>query len=240
MPAMKRSYSTQGGGPSKRAKSNAVVMGRISGKVKPTATTLARCLGPFANKRYVTFLYENSLTKVNPAATILTMSTMPNSLYDYDKTASSYFGNKQPLYFDSLLTASGPYKGYQVISWKTTYTVINSAAVPLMVFAIPPVGATAEIDSLAEADNFPGVKKLALTASTGSKNIGKITVWGHQNDVLPIETLTASSTTASYAGDPGTGIYSGLFLAAADGATNIDCYVSVCHEAYTELQNVDA
>jgi len=38
---------------------------------------------------------------------------------------------------------------------------------------------------VAEADNFPGVKRLRLTAATGSKNYGQITTTGHLRDVYP-------------------------------------------------------
>lgn len=215
-------------------------LGRITGRINPSATTLSRAAGPFQGKKYMTFLYENALTRVAPGATLQSLSVMLNSLFDFDKTSLAYFGNKQPLYYDTMLTASGPYKSYQVISWKTTFTIVNNNAVPIQVWVYPPIAATSEIDSIAEADNFPGVKKLYLTAATGSKNIGTVTVTGHQKDLFPVDTLTGNSTTASYAGDPGTAIYGGCLVATADGSTNVDFYIAVCHEAYAELQNVDA
>lgn len=226
--------------PSKRQKSTKVDLGKITGRVRPSETTLAKAVGPFQNKKFMTFLYENALTRIAPGVPTFTVSCQPNSLFDFDKTSLAYLGNKQPLYYDTMLTASGPYKSYQVISWKTTYTIVNQTAVPITVFALPPIAATNEIDSAAEADNFPGVKRVELSAPTGSRNLGKIMVKGHQNDVYPVEKLTGNSTTASYSGDPGTPIYQGLFIAAADGSTNLDVYVAVKHEAYTELQNVDA
>lgn len=215
-------------------------LGRIAGKISPNSTTLSQAIGPFSNKKYMTFLYENSFTHLAPGTPGFTVSCAPNSLYDFDKTSLAYLGNKQPLYYDTMLTASGPYKSYQVISWKTTYTVVNQTATPITVFAFPPITAQAEIDSVAEADNFPGVKRLELSASTGSKNIGTVTVTGHQNDAFPVQVLTGNSTTASYAGDPGAIIYQGLYIITGDGSTNLDVYVSVKHEAYSELQNVDA
>jgi len=71
-------------------------------------------------------------------------------------------------------------------SWKTTYTIINTGAVPVTVFAMPPISGTSEIDSVAEADNFPGVKRLYLTAATGSKNMGTITVTGNVADFTQV------------------------------------------------------
>lgn len=250
MAGVKRSMSTQGGGPRKYSKSASkgrrpkvpasANLGKITGKVAPNSTTLATAKGPFSGKKFMTFLYENALTKVNPASPLSALSVLANSLYDFDKTTLASFGNKQPLYYDTVLTASGPYKSYQVISWKTTYTVVNMTAVPISVWAVPPTIAANEIDSVAEADNFPGVKKLSLSQAAGSKNIGTITVWGHQNDLYPVETLTANSTTASYAGDPASPCYAGLIVASADGTTNVEYYVAVEHEAYAELFTVDA
>lgn len=70
-------------------------LGRLgSAYVKPSATTLALAPGPFSGRKYVTMLYENELTAVGGATNLLVCSTMPNSLYDYDKTGGSYFGNK--------------------------------------------------------------------------------------------------------------------------------------------------
>jgi len=48
----------------------------------------------------------------------VTVQVKPNDMYDYDNTGEA--GNKQPLYYDALLSASGPYKQYKTISWKTT------------------------------------------------------------------------------------------------------------------------
>lgn len=250
MPGVKRSSSTMGGGAPTKSRFSGTKkrkmskpgtnLGRITGKISPGSTTLSKAPGPFQGRKYMTFLYENALTRSAPGVPSTTLNVQLNSVYDFDKTSLATFGNKQPLYYDTLLTASGPYKSYQVISWKTKFTIVNNTAVPITIWLIPPILATNEIDSVAEADNFPGVKKLYLTAATGSRNVGSLTLTGHQNDVYPVEVLTGNSTTASYAGDPGSPIFGGILVATADGTTNVDFYVAVCHEAYTELQNVDA
>lgn len=249
MPAVKRSSSMMGGGApnsryigKKKRKMSKVSdnLGRISGKIPKGSTTLSRSLGPFSGKKYMTFLYENALTRSAAGVPTTTLNVQYNSLYDFDKTSLATFGNKQPLYYDTILTASGPYKSYQVISWKTKFTIVNATAVPITIWLIPPIIATNEIDSVAEADNFPGVKKLYLTAATGSRNVGTLTLTGHQNDLYPVDKLTANSTTASYAGDPSSPIFGGIIASSADGTTNVDFYVAVCHEAYSELFTVDA
>ena len=55
------------------------------------------------------------------------------------------FGNKQPLYYDALLSASGPYKNYKVNSWRTTYTIEQLRMHPMTCWAIPPISALVKL-----------------------------------------------------------------------------------------------
>lgn len=209
-------------------------------KAKTSKTTLQKLPdGPFPRSKNTTLVYENALTSVAPAAALVALGTKPNSAYDYDNSSGAAFGNKQPLYYDALLTASGPYKNYKVNSWKTTYTIVNMTEEPLTVFAMPPLSATSEIDSLAEADNFPGVKRLYLTGKSGSKGMGKISVTGNVADVYTSATGEGGMI-AAYNADPTYLIYSGLLLASANGTTNVEARVAVRHEMKTTLQVVDA
>lgn len=210
-------------------------------KARASKTTLQRMPdGPFPRSKTVQLVYENALTTVAPAATFVALSTKPNSAYDYDNSSGAAFGNKQPLYYDTLLSVSGPYKNYKVNSWKTTYTIINDSATPCTVFAMPPISATSEVDSVAEADNFPGVKRLYLTAATGSKNYGSITVTGNLADVYASSYLSEGGMIAAYNADPTYLVYSGLLIVNSDGTTNVACKVAVKHVMHTTLQVVDA
>lgn len=245
MPGTKRSYSSYagpaGGENAKKRKMQVKknVVGNIGGRVSASNTTLAKAKGPFAATKYMTFVYENELTAI-PSATAQSLPVMANSLYDFDQTSGNTFGNKQPLYMDSLLTSSGPYKQYRVISWKTTYTVFNlSTSTPITVWAIPPVSATAEIDSAAEADNFPGSKSLYLGPQTSSKNMGEVTVYGHTDDVYSAQS-SLDTLTAQWNANPLSPIYQGLYIRASDGSTAPSVYVAVRHEAYTQLGLVDS
>jgi len=244
MPATKRKAGASRPKPTKRRKMASrpnTTLGRITGKIAPSRTTMARTVGPFSNKKFVTFLYENELTSSGATGALTTLSTACNSLYDYDKTTGAIFGNKQPLYYDNLLSSSGPYKIYKVISWKTTYTIVNvSGVVPVTVWAIPPVNAANEVDSAAEADNMPGVKRIYLTNQYGNKSSGTITVTGHYKDVYPASETTGGQLGGVYNTDPQDIIYGGLIIHAADGTTTPTVYVAVRHEAYAELEAVDA
>jgi len=213
-------------------------LGRITGNVGPGATTLSKAPGPFSGRKFVTFLYENAMQQIGGSANVMTVVTKPNDMYDYDNSGDA--GNKQPLYYDSLMSASGPYRQYKVISWKTTYYFVNNTATtPVDIFISPPVAGTSEFDSLAEADNFPGVKRLRLTASTGSKSMGQVTITGHVKDVYP--TLSSDKDlVGAYNSSPTTLVYQVALVRGSDGSTAPSVYVSVKHEAYCELSYVDA
>ena len=75
-------------------------LGRIAGKVAPSDDS--RAIGPFAERKMVTFEYKNAATTVG-SANLLQLSVLLNSVYDFDKSSGNYFGNKQPLYYDQLL-----------------------------------------------------------------------------------------------------------------------------------------
>ena len=187
----------------------------------------------------MSLVYENALTATGTGTSgLLTLGTKPNSAYDYDNSSGAAFGNKQPLYYDALLSASGPYKNYKVNSWRTTYTIVNNSDAPMTCWAIPPISAPGEVDSAAEADNFPGVKRLYLTGKGGSKSQGTITVTGNVADVYTSAT-GEGGLIAAYNADPTYLVYGGLILQSAD-ATNLAAYVAVRHVMNTTLQVVDA
>jgi len=133
---MKRSASTalttKGGAPKSRfSKKRRVTKRRF--------TTLRRQPdGPFPASKRITMVYENALTPISGAAAFLSKSVKYNSLYDFDNGTGD-LGNKQPLYFDTLFTASGPYKQYKVHSWKATWTFVNTSATPQSIWVIPPL-----------------------------------------------------------------------------------------------------
>ena len=66
-------------------------------------------------------------------------------------------GNKQPTFFDAILSSTGPYKNYYVESWETTWTVVNMTSVPVRMYVAPALNVSTEVDSQTEAENFPGV-----------------------------------------------------------------------------------
>jgi len=87
----------------------------------------------------------------------VTVQVKPNDMYDYDNTGEA--GNKQPLYYDALLSASGPINNTRQFHGR--HVVFHeSNRVSVDIFISPPLNAANECDTVAEADNFPGVKRL--------------------------------------------------------------------------------
>jgi len=245
MPAMKRTSSIFSISPAKPKYAKRTKTSRIprpvnfhTGRVIPSATTLAHAAGPYKNKKFVTFEYLNQLTVIPGAANLLTASVLCNSLFDFDKNGC--FGNKQPLYYDTMCSSTGPYKQYKVISWTTTYTLVNaSSSNPVTIWAIPPVAAASEIDAAAEADNFPGVKCLYLTPQSGSKSYGTISVTGNIADVYASYDKD-NGLIGNFNSDPVLTCYGGLVVQGSDGTSSPTVYVAVRHMAYAELTTVDS
>lgn len=204
----------------------------------PSNTTMAKTAGPFSGKKVVDLVYENGLLPVGGASILTSCPIVANGAFDVD--VSNFFGNKQPLYYDTLLTASGPYQVYKVVSWKTTYTITNGNATPLNCYAIGCAASTADFDSLAEAENYPGVKRLYLSSKGGSKDTGTITVTGNISD-LNADFTNDRGFGGAYNANPSYPCYSMLILSSADGATSTAlAAVAIKHEMFTQLQQIDS
>jgi len=210
---------------------------------KRPMTTLAKDLRiqPFPAVKKTVMVYENALGSSGAAAVFSYYPVACNSMFDFDKTGSSIFGNKQPLYYDQLLGAAGPYRRYKVTSWRTHWTVVNcSATTPVTVWTIPPITAINEMDIAAEADNMPGVKRLYLGPLNSSKNQGTIDVVGNIWDAASTYADSDNNLQGLYSADPSTIIYGGLCIQAADGVTAPTVYFAVKHEFDVELSEYDA
>lgn len=162
----------------------------------------------------------------------------PTSLYDFDY--SGVIGNKQPLYFDTLCTSTGPYGNFRVKSWKTTVTVVNLSSVPVVVFLgqASLTGGTAELDTPTEVQNFPGVKKEFLTEKGGEKCIAKLTIYGELSKLAT--TAKDADWTGGYAANPAKNVTISALVQSMDGSSAGSCLISVNHEAVADFFNQDA
>lgn len=210
----------------------------VTGYVRQFSTDLSLSKAPFPPVKFHSFLYENELTPLSGATNVLVRPVAFNDMYDFDRDGN--FGNKQPLYFDSLLTASGPYRNYKVISWTTTFTIINNTTgVPLTAWVCNSFPLASDIDSVAEADNMPGVKRAYLTGREGNAAKATITIKGHIGDCFP-SYLDDAGLQGNYTSSPSQICHGALIIKGADGSTAPSVYVAVKHVAYTMLSGLDA
>jgi len=236
---MKRTYSTtvETQAPKGRSRSQTPAPAKKRRMAKKTTLQTADKGIPFPRSKTVNLIYENQLSYVNSATAFYNYSVLLNSAYDFDK--GTVLGNKQPLYYDSVLSASGPYRFFKVKSWKTTWTFVNHGAKPITVWISPPVSGTGELDSAAELDNFPGVKRIYLTEAGGSKTLGSVVTNGNIADVYKAGDKDFSFY-GSYNTDPSYTIYGGFGVQSSDATATPLFSVAVRHEMLTELDVVDA
>jgi len=207
-------------------------------KSKKTTMQLLSKSSPFPRFKKAVLLYENAFT-YTAAATTASWLHASNDMYDFDRTAGNFYGNKQPLFYDNLLTVSGPYKEFYVPTWTTTYFIANETNVAVDVFVLPPHIGGSELDSKAEADNFPGVKHEHLTAKGGSRDFIKVTVKGSVNDVIGSKTKDTNFI-GIWNGSPSSAVLGGLFMNTADGTTSLSVAVAIKHEFNAQLEYTDA
>lgn len=233
----KRKRSTAAMSQSYASKKARTILGNITGKVTPGRTTLASYGGPFSGKKSLTFLYQTGLREVTAVAGATSYARIVcNGMFDVDY--DNLLDNKQPLYFDTLLSSTGPYQQYKVISWKTTWNLINETDKAVTVWVVPAGVGAGDLDTPTEVANYPGVKRIFLAAK-GGMDRSSCTVTGHFKDMYPSMTQD-NGLIGVYNSNPGNAIYGGIVVQNSD-LTNIPVLkVAVKHEAYTELQNVDA
>ena len=189
-----------------------------TGTVSTKWTDLARDGAPFPPSKIVNFQYDSPQAGFSTVGLSGQAALALNSMFDVDKTIGSTFANKQPLYFDTLCSSS-LYNNYKVLSWDVSFTIINLAAVPLEIFAMPAYGTLTGWDTTSEISNLPGVSRILLTASGGSKDRGILRIKGCPTDVVQGYKDDAQLS-AVFNADPGTIIYGGLLLSAYSGTVN--------------------
>jgi len=195
-----------------------------TGTVATKWTDIARDGAPFPASKIVNFQYDSPQAGFSTVGLSGQALLALNSMFDLDKTIGSTFGNKQPLYYDTLLSTS-LYTQYKVLSWDVTFTIINLAAVPLEIYAMPAYATATGWDTTSEISNLPGVTRILLTASGGSKDKGTLRIKGCPSDVVS-GYKDDSNLTGTVSTDPTTIIYGGLLLSAYSGTVNASINMS--------------
>lgn len=126
--------------------------------------------GPFPLKLSTSLVYRSVPTVITGSAgtgTALCRVRLndPND-FDYD----NLLGNKQPLFYDQLFTATGPYTAYEVRAWTTRISIINLANTAVTVYWNGK-GSTVsftEEDTLSEMTNRQFVSQYHLAPKGGT------------------------------------------------------------------------
>ena len=134
-----------------------------------TTNRKQKIYGPFPLVMNTQLLYKNPSGFISSSgiSSINTQIFRCNSLVDYDQ--SNNLGNKQPLFYDSICTTTGPYQNYRVNAWSTKLTIINLSDKPLNVYYDPCSFATTEADSEIEMQNRRQVQYRMLTAQSNAR-----------------------------------------------------------------------
>jgi len=213
---------------SKRIKSSSK-----TGRVGAKSTTLASSPTPFPPTKFVTFDYSNGLYLRIPVSNTDVIPFAPNDMFDFDRS-TGFLGNKQPLYFDALLSSNGPYRFFKVISWVTEFTVINRGAAPITLW-LTNAQLAADIDTVTEVDNLPGVVKKFVDV-TGGMSMVTIKHTGNLKDTAASYTVDITNS-GTYSSSPSNSVQGSLVLYSSS-ALNYE--VAVKHRAYTQLLVLDA
>lgn len=183
--------------------------------------------GPFPNKLATTLLYRSvPIQQVGSgAAGTYLLQVALNDLFDFDY--SNVLQNKQPLFYDQLFSATGPYQRLECKSWRTRITVINTGAEPLSVYwngKGTTVGVSEE-DTLAEVTNRAYMQQFHLGAKGQEgdrvliKSSGK---WAdHNTDNIGV--------VQAWNANVGTPVYGSLFCNTPTNATAPTLTIQIDH-----------
>lgn len=181
--------------------------------------------------KFVTFQYDSVVTPITSIGQVVSLPVCLNDVNDFDRTTGNVFGNKQPLYYDTLVNNSN-YTNSKVERWEVTFHIVNLGAEALQVFAVSASSAVNLFDSQSKASNLPGVKKLLLSNSSGSNNHETVTITGNISDLYSGYPGDASLSAAPNS-SPAFTIFGGLTLYVPAGV--VSASVSVTANLYTRL-----
>lgn len=192
----------------------------------------------FPDVMTTTLRYNSNMVAIDPSAASTYYTFMLNGPFDFD--ADNIIGNKQPLYYDELLTADGPYRTYTVKSWKTKVQIINDSQDPLLCYWAQS-STTTDADTLIEVQNLPNVQELILTQRDGDNNSGTITSYGNMEKIFGTR-LDQSAKSGNFGANPTSLARGVLFLYNPGGlvTTPVNAWIKITHDFVMELSTADA
>lgn len=168
-----------------------------------------------------------------------------NSLFDFDY--SNVIGNNQPVYYDQLLSSTGPYTRYRVKSWRLKLTVINITGFGTVnsrcVQVVYGQGqlANTDVDTFAECIQQPNAQVQLLQWYGGAEASTAVCCMnGSVDDFIPRDSQ-GDDFQALFNADPVRIIYGYLAVQNTDGASAIcDLAIQPEIEIDAELFTQDA
>lgn len=160
-----------------------------------------------------------------------------NSLYDPDYT--NILGNGQPMYFDQLCSATGPYQNYRVNSWKMKVTIYNltpdeagTVSVPLNFYFTQGATSSTDVDTFTELISQGGVQTDLIGPQNTTFAMKEFYLNGSMKDYIPKGTVNDDDWTGTYGTDPAKIVYAAIGVKNANGAgaSQLKYYIKVSAE----------
>lgn len=229
---MKRSNQSQPqNAPAKRSKLSLRRFRAVQPNAPSGIANLPLYRSPFPTNKIVNFYYNGTAGRA-PATPTDLIQVACNDAYDFDYT--NVLGNIQPLYYDTLLTATGPYTTFQVLEWDITWTIVNQSGFPAVFHMVPAQPGVGLPDTPAEARSFPGVKMFMTGSSVADTKI-VIRCKGTPEDILGPK-YDPAVTIGGYASNPPQRLFASILAECSDKATNVAYSIMVNAVLKTRLQ----
>lgn len=195
--------------------------------------------GPFPNKLATTLMYNSpAIVRAGSAGTGTDFIQVAlNDLFDFDY--SNVIGNKQPLFYDQLFSATGPYQGLECLGWRTVVTVLNLGAEAVSVYwnGRGSVNSLSEEDTLAEVTNRVGMKQFHLGPKGAGMDRCVFRTSGkwqdHNSDIF-------GSYRQAVGASPGERVYGTLFMSSPSSTTATNVLIQIDHYFDIIAERVDA
>jgi len=202
---------------------------------------LAYSKGPFPKVMQTQLVYKQPSTTItsNGLLNFNYLQLNLNSMWDLDIT--NVFGNKQPLFFDQLVTTEGPYKKFKVNAWKTTFKFINLSDKPMYVYYDPGSLFQSDSDTVIEIENRRGVISKLVTAQSNASPMATISKYTTLRSVIPQSVNMSENFMGTHSANPSTQVYGTLFWKTLDGSTTaFSVGVQITHVFYCQLYDHDS
>lgn len=192
---------------------------------------------PFPREWKTTFSWMPSQVLLAPGAASGAFVLRLNDLYDPDYSNS--LGNSQPLYFDQLLSATGPYQKFRVDGWRVKIELVNvspntsgGSPMPLDIYLMQGATNAVDVDTFNELISSPGVETAILGPSGTTLGQRSWNFNGRLKDYIPDNTSVDLSWCGDYTTTPSSCIFMGVGYRNGDAVdtTAIKLFVKVIVE----------